>query len=321
MVLLKILRVVFRDLFWPIRDLSWLVRNLSWIVIPCVGLCFLLTTPAFAASREYSSIVRLEADPWCPYNCVPNTQHPGYMIEVARAILSAHGYTVVYRTEPWSRVLVETRKGMIDGAIGATFEDGHGLVFGEEALGVDHTVVAFAGDRPAHYSGPHSLDGLRIGIIDNYGYNNGGPIDQYLATRRQNDPDSMVVLATDHALRQLIEMLQLHRIDVLFASNNVLSYTLKMMGLQGSLKIRDTIAYNVVNIAFTPDARGRKLARLMDEGLRQLRRSGKLAEILAPYGLTDWVSMLRLTSPHPAGIRRGFERPEPSGDLAAASLP
>lgn len=307
MVLLKTLRAVF--------------RGLSWIIVPCAGLCFFLTTPVWAASRENSSVVRLEADPWCPYNCVPNSAHPGYMIDVARAILSPQGYTVVYRTEPWSRVLVETRQGIVDGALGATFEDGHGLVFGREALGVDHTVVAFAGDRPAHYSGPHSLDGLRIGIIDNYGYNNGGPIDQYLAARRRQDPNSVVVLSTDHALWQLIEMLRLHRIDVLFASGNVLSYTLKMMGLQGHLQVRDTAAYNVVNIAFTPDARGRKLARLMDKGIRQLRRSGELTKILAPYGLTDWVRMLPLTSPDPAEIRQRGERPTFSDNLAAAFSP
>ncbi|WP_097461443.1 substrate-binding periplasmic protein [Mangrovitalea sediminis] len=286
------------------------------LLLPCLGGSLLLnSSPATAGTSASSRVVKLAADPWCPYNCAPNSAHPGYMIELARTILVKSGYSVEYRTRPWSRALVEAHNGVIDGAVGATYEDGRGLVFGHEALGIDHTVVAFAENSTVIYSGPHSLDGLKIGIIDNYGYNNGGPIDQYLADRRRNNPDSVVVLATDHALRQLIEMLRLHYIDAIFASGNVLNYTLKLMHLQGQLKISDTAAYNVVNIAFTPDARGRKLARLMDQGLRKLRQTGRLAKILAEYGLTDWVAMMPLTSPHPAEIRHRFETPDRSESL------
>lgn len=286
------------------------------LLLTCLGVSLLLNSaPVTAGNSASSRVVKLAADPWCPYNCAPNSAHPGYMIEVARTILVESGYEVEYRTQPWSRALVDAHKGIIDGAVGATYEDGRGLVFGHEALGIDHTVVAFAKDSMVTYSGPHSLDGLKIGIIDNYGYNNGGPIDQYLADRRRNNPDSIVVLATDHALRQLIEMLRMHYIDAIFASGNVLNYTLKLMHLQGQLRISDTAAYNVVNIAFTPDARGRKLAQLMDQGLRKLRRTGRLAKILAEYGLTDWASLMPLTNPHPAEIRRRFETQDRSEDL------
>lgn len=260
------------------------------------GVALLAITFGIASGSALPSrtTVRLAADPWCPYNCQPGDTHPGYMIELAQEILSAHGYHVVYQTLPWSRALLEAHQGHIDGAVGATHQNGKGLIFGTQALGIDHTVVAVRIASALSYTGPQSLDGLRIGIIADYGYDNGGPIDHYLAERIQRDPSSVTVLSTDHALQQLIDMLTRHRIDALFANGNVLAYRLKIMGLQGKVRIQDTEAYDTVGIAFTPNARGEKLAQLMDEGLTTMRKDGRLDKILAVYGLKDWNSQLPL---------------------------
>lgn len=269
-------------------------RHLFTRLLGSVVLLVLTFGLASGSDLPIQPIVRLAADPWCPYNCRPSDRHPGYMIELAQEILIAHGYRVAYQTLPWSRALREARQGRIDGAVGATHQNGKGLTFGKQALGIDHTVVATLNGSALSYNGPHSLDGLRIGIIADYGYDNGGPIDRYLAERIQRDPNSIVLLATDHALQQLIDMLTRHRIDVLFANSNVLAYHLKTMELQGSVRVQDTEAYDIVGIAFTPNARGKELARLMDEGLLAMRQNGQLEKILAVYGLKDWDTQLPL---------------------------
>jgi hypothetical protein len=48
-----------------------------------------------------------------------------------------------------------------------------------------------------------------------------------------------------------------------------------------------TGAIDLVSYAFTPSARGEKLARVFDAGVETLRRSGRFAEILADYGLEE----------------------------------
>ena len=43
-----------------------------------------------------------------------------------------------------------------------------------------------------------------------------------------------------------------------------------------------------VYVAFTPNPNGKRHAALFDAGMKKLRQNGKLTQILARYGQTDW---------------------------------
>ena len=41
--------------------------------------------------------VVLVADEWCPYNCAPNSDKPGYVVEIAELVFAEAGHTVIYK--------------------------------------------------------------------------------------------------------------------------------------------------------------------------------------------------------------------------------
>lgn len=44
-----------------------------------------------------ADVVTLRADQWCPYNCVPGSDRPGYMIEIAREVFGRAGHQIDYQ--------------------------------------------------------------------------------------------------------------------------------------------------------------------------------------------------------------------------------
>jgi polar amino acid transport system substrate-binding protein len=79
-----------------------------------------------AASNKTMTIV---ADEWCPYNCKPDGEKSGFLIDIARKIFEKHGHGVVYQTMPWEQAINKTRSGDFDALVGAAPEDAPGFIF------------------------------------------------------------------------------------------------------------------------------------------------------------------------------------------------
>jgi len=78
------------------------------------------------------------------------------------------------------------------------------------------------------------------------------------------------------------------RLDVVAETSTVLAWTAKNAGYPfTAFRIVYLHEGDPVYFAFSPAA-GPRYAQLFDDGLRELRRSGELAKILAHYGLSDW---------------------------------
>lgn len=61
------------------------------------SLALLLAVVLQCARAETITIV---ADPWCPYNCEPGSDEPGFMVEIARRVFAEAGIEVRYETVP-----------------------------------------------------------------------------------------------------------------------------------------------------------------------------------------------------------------------------
>ena len=93
-------------------------------------LCLILLPAAV-----FSDTITIVADDWCPYNCEPGSDSPGYVVEVAREVFSMAGYSLEYKYVPWARAVREVDKGTYNGAIGASTGDLPTGIFPEEELG------------------------------------------------------------------------------------------------------------------------------------------------------------------------------------------
>lgn len=238
------------------------------------------------AVAQEDRIVRVAADPWCPYNCEPGDPHPGFMVEVGREAFAAAGYELRYEIMAWSRALRESELGHIDAAIGATRANAPRHIVGRMMLGNDETTLFMRKGRVFEYSGAQSLIGLRLGVIKDYSYDDNGDIDAYIAENHSN-LDRIIVVSSDNNLDLLFRMLMAGRIDAFLENRYVGSYKASALQLRDRVALVSTGATDFVSYAFSPNARGEHLSSIFDEGVEALRKSGRFADILSRYGLVE----------------------------------
>ena len=251
------------------------------------SICLVLVL-SFANQLFASEQLVLAADEWCPFNCrADDHQRPGYMIELAQRIFSAHDINVTYINLPWPRAKAQVSDGQVQGLVAATRDDPdtRHLIFPEYAQGQMHNVFIGRSDARWQYQGLVSLRNIRLGAIKDYEY--GQPLDNYLVT-----PNAPIHLVTgNRPLERLIRMLQSGRLDIIVEDYSVFTFTARSLDFTQYRLVGDipgNLTRGDLFIAFTPDKKGRRYANILSEGMISLRQSGELLKIMAKYGLQDW---------------------------------
>lgn len=223
-------------------------------------------------------------DPWCPFACEETHRNPGFMIEISKAILEAKGYTIEYKTMPFSRAVVETEAGRAHAIVGIqNIPIRKNFIFPEVEQGL--AKVCFYGTNKTQwrYQDMSSLKGVRIGTISAYSY--GPEIDLALKTSGA----LLEPMTGFQALTKNIRKLNEGRIDTLVEYDPVVQnyllnrqhFPLKNLGCSDSLL--------KLYVAFSPQIENSKfLSGLLGGGMKELKQSGKLKQILKKYGLKDW---------------------------------
>jgi polar amino acid transport system substrate-binding protein len=250
------------------------------------NLCFLLLASVGSGAALGDEPLRLRADYWCPYNCTPGTADPGYMVEIATRAAARLGLSADYQLMPWDRAMSEVRAGSIDAAIGATMLEGEGLIL-SEPLGYDADCFFVSAGSDWRYQGPESLQGVLLGAISGYTHDE-GLIDAYIAAH-SGPNGSVTTTGGDEASARNVRLLLLRRIDVLLDSEAVVKTEAGKVGRSALIRQAGCLKALPLHIAFSSKYRS---ATAMVEALRlevaDLRKSGRLSEILGRYGLVDW---------------------------------
>lgn len=253
-----------------------------WTILTGLTLVFCLSTAALA---EPHRTVTIRADVWYPMNGnAKQPQHLGYMIDLARIIFAAHGYQVNYKNMPWDRDLMSVKKGNDDCVVGAFHSDAPGFVFPDESWGVAVIGIYVKKGNPWRYRGLDSLKGVSLALIGSYSYT--PTLNHWTQSHRQQ----IAYVYANNSLEQEIHMVMRGRVEATVSTVEVMQAKLKDMGLEGRLEQAGTVGKPIkMYIACSPaKATSRRFVRWVDQGTRALRRSGRLQEILAKYGLKDW---------------------------------
>ena len=221
---------------------------------------------------------------WCPYTCDHLAEKRGYIVEVVEAVFGAEGKTVVYKTVPWARSFSYTENGKAKAALAVVPGGAANFNLNREVLAVDNTVLVIKKGAQIGYSNPLTLDKFRIGVTATYTYDNEGPLDKYLAGRIANH-DRIFEMADDDPLVHLLPMLIRRRIDLFLANSDVVHYKAANAGLLDKIDIVQTGHTDTIHVGFPRNDEGTRNLEILDEGIRQLRASGRLAEIKNSYGL------------------------------------
>lgn len=262
------------------RVMSLCLRRYIWMSVALAALALGLPGTAGADS------VRLRADYWCPYNCDPSDKYPGYMIEIAQRAMARLGLSVDYRLMPWDRAMLEVRDGSIDGAVGATTLEADGLVLSDR-LGSDADCFFVLANNPWRYAGTDSLPAVLLAAVSGYTHDE-GPIDAYIAANELSKGRVMTTKGEEASSRN-VRLLLLGRVDVILDSQAVVAMEAGRLGQSKRLVKAGCLGALPLYIAFSPKhPHAQALVTALREEVSALRKSGRLAEILAHYGLEDW---------------------------------
>ncbi len=227
------------------------------------------------------------ADIWCPYNCQPNSQNEGVLVEIARAALKDEDIEVVYKTMPWARAIDEARDGRIDGIIGAARGDAPDFIFPDISQGkLKDVFLVTDKNKDFKYKNIRSLSDKTLGVIEDYSY--GDEFDKYIEKNYENS-DLIQASSGDYPLGQNIMKLMKGRLDVVIEDEKVLLNYLKDKNFKG-LHIIQGEGKNTSDelyVAFSPHSKlkekSKKYAKLVSDYTKELKEDGDLKKLYDKY--------------------------------------
>lgn len=246
------------------------------------------TALLFVVSAAMADTVTIAGDEWCPFNCEPESDRPGYMIEVAKIALAKAGHTVEYRVLPWARAVKEARAGHIAGIVGAYIDDAPDFVFPERELGRGVESVFVRKSSTFVFKNFQSLQDVSIGVVNGYAYGSA----ELNAHIKQfgNNPDKVQFVYDEKAQERNLTKLEAGRMEVVVENSAVFWHTASRLKLTDKFKEIGRLGEpKNTYIAFSSaDANSRAYAKALSDGVDVLRKSGDLNKILQKYGLRDW---------------------------------
>ena len=245
----------------------------------------LAVTSVQAVEKERKSLV-IAGDYWCPYNCNPESERQGFLVELARRALYIYGIDVEYRMMPWSQALEEVGSGKVDGIVGLSNPKGKKLASTEMPLDYSLSVAFTRVDTDWTYDGISSLRGRKIGIIMDYLVDES--INQYIGSNYTTNPGMFVVEDGANAVIESIANLMDNEIDVYIEDERVVKYYTQETGLAKSIRNAGKVTKEKlpIYIAFSANIPNiKKYIGYLEEGIASLKATGEYDELRAKYNM------------------------------------
>ncbi len=206
------------------------------------------------------------------------------MIEIAREAFALARLEVEYINTSWARALELADEGYVDAVVGAFARDATEFVYPEEAIGYARIALFAHVESDWSYQGIESLSEQTLVTINGYSYSS--ELDAYIEEHKDN-PERVWILSGLSPLDRAIELLEQERSDVLPEDLDVMQWTLRQLGKQDSVRMVVKLERLPVYIAFSKvHPQSEEFATLLTEGVRKLKQSGRLDEILASYNVS-----------------------------------
>lgn len=225
---------------------------------------------------EKQNIIISAADPWPPF-VDPDNPSDGLSLEIIRSAFDAQGYTVVMEYVPWARAESGVIKGTYDilPDVWKTLERSENMLFSHPYAKNSVKFIKRKGHE-FEYTDIDSLSGLRIGVIRGFGYSN-----EFLSSEKfTREPVSTFM--------QNIYKLLHKRIDLTLEDEIVAIHTIKQKepNLLKNIEFVDKpLSINELHIsAGYNNPRHEEIINAFNEGLKEIKASGKYSEIFKKYG-------------------------------------
>ena len=243
-----------------------------------------------AASNANTRSITIAADYWCPYNCTPGSEYPGYIVEIIDQVFQQQGYQVIYKNLPWKRAVQLVRQGKLDGLIGTYPSETPDLIFPSIEQGISKMRFYVKKDDPWRYQQLPSLQQRKVGFNSGYAYN--AELDEFF--NNHNNQANLQGINSHNATELNLRMLMAGRLNTILANQNVMDFYVDKLNLQQQLNAASDMQSLPLNekiyVAFSPSQENSIMfAKWLSKGMDALHKSGQLDKILAKYHLKNWL--------------------------------
>lgn len=234
----------------------------------------------------HAETIVMKADRWCPFNCDPSLQnkiHNGFAIDVAKIVFERKGHNVVYETDTWSNSIKQVRSGKATALVATTKADAPDFVYPSISIGSNKECFYVKINDKWDFNGVESLVKRKLGTVESYAYS--GEVTAFML----DHPETIVKAAGPNPLEDGLKNLDSGKIDTLVENPFVFNYFAE------NKKIRDRYADagcttgDDLYIGFSPkNPRSKEFAKILSDGILELRKDGTIDKIISKYSLKDW---------------------------------
>lgn len=246
----------------------------------------LATLLALSSFSLWADVISLRADQWCPYNCDPKSDKPGYIIEAAKIIFEKAGHKLDYQTLAWTRALKDSREGQFSGVVGANQDEAKdGFIIPKVAQGLNAFGFFVPKGSTWKYEGTNSLDKIKLlGVIADYSYND--EINNFI----KNHKDLVDYASGESPLETSMKKLNAGRLTAVVEDKNVFGLTAANAGFKDTFEEVGTSNEKIkLYVAFSAkNPKAKEYVSIFEKGWAELRKSGELKKILDKYNAKDW---------------------------------
>ena len=246
-------------------------------------LSFFLIAGLIPASVS-SEVVTIVSDCWKPYICGSEAGKNGIAVDIFMTVFEKAGYKPEFKEVPWKRAKVDTRRGKYNAIVCATKDDAPGFIYPEEPIAVQKTCFYTDQSSSWKYEDINSLSGNVIGVIGGYHYSEA--LDKYIEANRNTG--NIHVAVGNNPLRSNVFMLKKKRLLALIEDPLVMQYYI-WQSKEAGLKEAGCVPEKVnLFIPFSPKKpNSEKYAKILSDGIIELKKSGDIKRIYESYGI-DW---------------------------------
>lgn len=245
-------------------------------------------TNIFAAGENAKINVPLtvRADIWCPHNCIPKSENPGYFIEVLEHIFGKEN--ISYEELNWARAIQQTKLGEFDMIVGAAQDDAPDFIFPKTPLGRNTNCFYTRPDSTWTYENIGSVKALKGGlaVVKDYAY-----FEELNVFIKSKEAESIIQSHHgNNVLANMLKKLEVKRVDALIENPNVINYVFKDAK---ELPIRKAgcMDTGAIYVAFSPSKnkpKSQSYADQFDREIAIMMKNGEFEKILAKYNLKPW---------------------------------
>lgn len=239
---------------------------------------FLLFNSVVSASDSDLEI-SISGAVWCPYNCYPDKERPGLMLEIVKEALKETGIKVNYTELPWTRAVNLTREGKFDALIGASLEDAPDFKFPTESLVTAQNCFFTLKENNWSFNGIKSLENIIFSVGKDETLE-----EEFVAYIKKHPQKVLTLHGLDYFDRNISQVLN-GKVSAFIGDRNVSQYMIGKKDKNKKFKLAGCSKKKIkIFLAFSPNFKDfENISKKLEAGIKKLKKSKKLDSIYNKY--------------------------------------